>query len=595
MKRTITVACILSLLALLSSTAFSAVTPLAPTTGYKIEVFKVMSSGQLTSDSSASATTDASGKLNFNLTSIPTIADRANFIYLELKDQTNTTVRQGFAPAPPNATNANNLGINEMADKQAQVFKQALALAGSDDPIMAAYLMIILRSPGVTAADVPIIAAMGKNGIRGANGFEGFLISKGITALQLSKLKGCLIYNTDASKKTLRDFSKSYYDAVNAPVAGTENALMQQAGGFMAEIFIDAAICADIQPELILAAHNAAGDATGMAALMTTLSGQNSAFASALDSAMTSFHMRIAASKVAYEYTDALTTLNATGTQVTTFLNAGQALMTAMANIEATYAGFYIDPQGYATAHNTTVTAIEAAKNAAYTTAFTNFQSAISSSTTDITNLKNKILTQILPAGASLPSDFGTYRDFSGAQKNWPIPQTVMVDWLANILIAKGSLTYTRDTTPIPVFAEQWWMGTCSLPLTLVPDQATCMGGMVPGGMWDGSKCITNGNKASCTTAGGTWTARHDFGTQNPFASLLGLQEDISILEMTRYALYNTNPNPTQAQEAAAKAAFQAAMDACTLRMGGTKNGTTLISSHEKDAIITVMKQPSME
>ena len=35
---------------------------------------------------------------------------------------------------------------------------------------------------------------------------------------------------------------------------------MQKAGGFMAEIFLDAGTCSGVEPGLILSAHNAAGD-----------------------------------------------------------------------------------------------------------------------------------------------------------------------------------------------------------------------------------------------------------------------------------------------------------------------------------------------
>lgn len=507
--------------------AFAATAPLADGT-YTITVSKFNSNRTLSTVSSNSAVATG-GKLDFTLSSMPTKSD-ANFLFFELKAANGTVVRQGFAPAPP-VSATNKLGINEMSDKQAKVIKQAAALAGSDDPILMSYLLVIFRSPGITDADIPVIAQMGKAGILGSGGFEGFLTSPSggnITTNQLQSLKDCLIYNSDGTQKTLRSFTEGYYDAVNMMTA-EEQKEMQKAGGLMGEIFIDAATCAGIKPNLVLAAHNAAGVAVDDDGSMDTLWAQNPNFASAMDSAMTTFHLRISASNLADEYSKALTALGASGSQVTDFLNAGRNLMTSFKNLEAQYAGFYTDPENYAASKGTTVDIVQTELQEAYQAAFTTFQGSIASKPTDINTMKTGVLT-ILPHGAMLPDDFGTYTMFTaqdqptceaaggtwgmtGCVANWPIPQTVMVTWLAGILGNGGDFAYTRDTTPLPSFAEGFWGGEC----TMAADQATCN---MNGGMWTQSNsCVVMMQKGMCVGMGAN--GMHD--TRSPPAMPLSM------------------------------------------------------------------------
>lgn len=606
-KKLLTFACAATLmLACVAPTAFALPAPLADG-AYTITVSKFNAIGQLSTVSSNSAVATG-GKLDFTLSSMPT-KDDANFLFFELKDANGTVVRQGFAPAPP-VSDTNKLGINEMSDKQAKVIKQAAALAGSDDPILMSYLLVMLRSPGIADEDIPVIAKMGKSGILGSSGgFEWFLTSQsGVTTTQLANLKACLIYNSDETKKTLRTFTEGYYDAVNM-TAADEQKEMQRAGGLMGEIFIDAANCAGIKPDLVLAAHNAAGVAVEADGSMATLASQNPNFANAMDSAMTTFHLRIAASSLADEYTRALTALGATGTQVSAFLAAGQTLMTGFENLEAQYAGFYTDPAGYATTNGTTVDAVQAELQNAYQAVFTTFQGAIASTTPDIDAMKTSILA-ILPQGAQLPTDFGTYTMFTaqdqstcetaggiwgvtGCVANWPIPQTVMVTWMAGILGNGGEFAYTRDTTSLPSFAEGFWGGECTVAAS---DQTTCT---MNGGMWTQSgTCLATMQKSMCEGMGGTWSARHTFSSGNAaFDGLQGIQEDIAILEMKREADRQITPAPgesDQLYEMQAKKNFADGLATLAGKITGKANATTSLSDTLKQAIITLMRQPNM-
>jgi len=172
-----------------------------------------------------------------------------------------------------------------------------------------------------------------------------------------------------------------------------------------------------------------------------------------------------------------------------------------------------------------------------------------------------------------LPGNFGTYIDFTGTQKNWPIPQVVMVNWLASIIAAHGDLDYTQDTIAIPAMMAQW-MGSCSNP-----------------NFWE---------KFSCQGNGGVWTTqRRTYNDTTPspspaFNYYMSIQDDIQIIECSRYSIYQ-NGQPTREQEKQAKLGFQQNMAAAALRIAGTTNGTTAISAAQKDAIIKLLMQPSMD
>jgi hypothetical protein len=116
-----------------------------------------------------------------------------------------------------------------------------------------------------------------------------------------------------------------------------------------------------------------------------------------------------------------------------------------------------------------------------------------------------------------LPSDVGTYRNYDGDTVNWPIPQVVATNWVANILIAGGGLTYDRTTV------------ASALP---IPDNMAWL------------------NNPSYPSGSGVRTDFVGAGMPASFATLMGMQEDMQIAEMTRNYIYDgTNPstggNPT--------------------------------------------------
>jgi len=347
-------------------------------TTYSITIQKMNSNGTVSDYSTTTATTDADGKLTFSLGYMPTSSE-ANFIVFIIKDSTGAVVRKGFVPAPP-AGATNLVGINSLSTDQTEAILSAGTTIGTDDPIPVAYLLTLLRSDSATADDAILLASLGKNVILGSGGFEDTLTTNGVTATQLANFKSYLIYNPTAGKKTIADMTASFKTAVDSADATTAKQEMQKAGGFMADVFMDAAGSAGIDYNLILIGHDATGVLVENAENLAIMNQISTTVQQSMEQSMSSFFRRIAAVKVKDEYTKALNALNASGTQVNTFTTAVGTMMTAMAAIDSLYSDYFMDPQAYLTAHpGETTTTMQTAINTAYETAFSTFQTNIQS------------------------------------------------------------------------------------------------------------------------------------------------------------------------------------------------------------------------
>jgi len=547
---------------------------LTPNAQYTITIQKMNSNGTTSDDSTTEATTDENGKLTFTLSSLPTNSD-CNFIVVIIKDATGQVVRKGFVPAPP-AGSTNLLGVNTLSTAQTNAVLAAAEVAQTDDPIAVAFILVLLRSPEATEEDARTLALLGKEAILGDNGFEGFLLSNGITATQLETFKSRLIYNPDSAKKTIADLMARFKTAVDQAAAGNTDAAtkeMQKAGGFMADVFLDAGEAAGIDLTMIQAAHDAAGVVAQNDTNRARMLSITPAVRRSIEQAMSSFFQRLASIKIKSEYIKALTTLGASGAQVDRFLTAVNDMMTCNATIEETYGEYFMNPDAYVTANGTTHEAVQQAIGQAFNACFQTFSTAMGGTDDDINQMRSNILTAFQKedpnfSSSYFPSDFGTYRDFSGTTKNWPIPQVVMVNWIASIINAGGSLTYTRDTLDLPSTMAAW-MGTCSDPQYFM--------------------------REACEGNGGTWApGRRTYNTpSSSFTAYLGLMEDVQIIEFTRYGIYKDGP-PTREQEKEARLLFQQRLEATAGRISGTTNGSTAISTAQKMAIIKLLMQPSM-
>ncbi|MDO8527580.1 MAG: hypothetical protein Q7T03_07835 [Deltaproteobacteria bacterium] len=512
---------------------------------------KANSDGTTTDVTSTTAVADANGKIAFSFSSIPTNSD-ANFLMVTVKGPTldatgtatpitaDTVVRQSLAPAPPSGS-SNSAGLNTLSYAQTKAMLLGFAAAKSDDPIFASFGFVILRTPGISEADIVNIATGGKNAILGDGGFVSFLTTNGVTASQLQTFRQKLISNPGF--RALPDFTAKFKDAVenttSNPTLATKD--MAEGGGFMGDIFVDAASAAGIDLQLITSAFDAAGEVSDSDSNLMAIS---STVNSSMGQAIKNFFTRIAASKVKREYTAALAILNASVSQISRYNTGVDSMITAFQSLEGTYGKYFEDPT-----NNQMTDAIKAEMDAAFQSAFTTFQSAIVSTDAEITTLRTSMASSSSIPGATLSAvGYGSYRDQNGASKNWPIPQAALHQWVIDAVLANGgSLTYTVDTIAIP--SSMSWL-----------------------------------------------TSRTNFsglGMPTSLASLMGLEEDMRIIEQSKFALFMSG-TPSRAAIKAADLLFQQRVDARATALGGTTNGTTAITTAQKQAIVKLMIQPNI-
>lgn len=566
---------------------FSAAGVNALTTGstYTVVLSKVNSNGTTSSVSSTTATADSDGKISFSFSSIPNFPD-TYFLLITIKDSGGTTVRQGLAAAPP-AGSTNNLGVNTLTKIQAQTLLASLQSAGTDDPVLVAFGLLLVRSPNVSNSDAAAIATGGKNAILGNGGFVSFLTSNGVSASQLTTLRQKLVYNSTSGTKDLGDYIESFKTAVDTTDATTASQEMAKAGGFIADIFMDAANAAGIDPALIMAAHDAAGEIAESDADFGNISND---FMSSVDQAMASFFMRIATMRIKTEYSAALTALGATGSQATRFNTALDDLATNMQSIDTDYMDYFEDPENNdVTAQSTNTTFLAAASanpnryptttiqdemNWRFDAVFSTFITAIRSLDAEAGSMRDNMVSGLVTYTGNdqttinnmVPADLGKdWYDFNGNTVNWPIPMAVAFNTVGVYLQNGGDFSYTRQSLTVPGNMAQWL---------------------------DSDDDPSNGVDGTA----------HDFvgqGIPAPFASLLGMQEDVKILDHIRFYLWDpsnstTNGQPTRAQEKDAKLAFVQGLTNIVAAIDGTTNGSTALTSAIKKAFVKMMQEPSI-
>jgi len=448
------------------------------------------------------------------------------------------------------------VGVNPLSDVQAAALRAAMTGNSTDDPLAAAFGLVFIRSQNIASGDIPGLRDMMATAILGTDGMEAFLLAHGVTQTALNTFKDRIVYNAASGTKDLSDYVAFFKQAVD----NSNDNDLAKAGGIMADIMIDAGTAAGIDPQLLLGAFDAAGDATGLGAAMSSLS---SGFQNSVNAAVSGFSTRIASVTLKTEYSAALATLGGSQALIDRFNSAVQAFVTAQQAIDTQYGQYFMDPQGYLTANpGVTEQQIQTALDNAFQNSWNTFQTAIQSSNSEITTMLTAVASTLgtsFTASMLASQGIGTERDFSGNTVNWPIPQTVAVSWVAGILNASGGFTYTRDTTAVPT-NMQGWLDSDDDPNNGVDGQ------------------------------------RHDFTTQMPasFAALMGLMEDVQIVEETRHAIWQGSGQPTAAQKQQARVDFTNNLDHLASLISGTTDGTSAISTAQKKALLKLMMEPSL-
>ncbi len=536
--------------------------PLTSGETYTISIEKLNSDGTVTSGStslglSTTATADSNGKITFSLSGIPNNST-CNFLVITIKDSSGSTARKSIVPCPdPGSTLP--AGVSDLTEKQTDALLSAVADAGTDDPILAVFGFAIVRSGSISSSDLSTMASLAYQGIVGTNGFVDYLTSNGVTSSQLA-----LYRNSIVSQMADPDsgYSKLIKDSVDATTTTDELSKRGKAASVLMDMLMDAASTAGFSPDRVLEAFDAMGAIVVPAMQQAVSNGSLSAAGSKMiDSSIGGAIDKLRAKRLIKKYTAALTTLGATGADVTQYTTAASTLSDTMTAAFQTFDQVFDG--------NETSTDIQTAESTFDTTmqnAFNQFMQDTAASDARINTMISNIDNALGQSTGLTVSDF-QFHDSSGNAVNWSITMVIPTDWISSIVAAGGELTYTRDTTSIPNSIT--WLGTCS-------DQNYT-------------------DKNNCEGNGGTWTtSRTDFvgdGTPTSYASLLGLQEDVMILEFTRFEAQQSAGNDMSAHQQLEKN-FADSVSALANNLGGTTDGSTPISSTIKSALVTLMQSP---
>jgi hypothetical protein len=519
---------------------------LTPGQAYTVTIEKLTSAGAVTSGSAslfltATAQADANGKLAFSVAEIPNNSS-CNFLVVTISDGSGATVRRSIVPCPDSGKSL-PLGVSGVTDKQTGALLAAFASAGTDDPLLAVFGFAIVRSTGMTTNDLTVLANACNQGINAAGGFLSYLSSNGVTAAQLAA------YRTNVVSR-LADpdigFSKSFKDSVD--VASSSDSTLEaakrgEASGKLLKMLIQAATTAGIPQDRVLEAFNAMGSV--VMPILNTARTAGTLSATSLQTVNSSIGggmQKLTAERTIEIYAQALATLGGSASDQAVFTSAattlGDAMTAAFANFDKVFTGTETAAQ---------VQAAQATQNAAMGAAFSAFMTSTAASNSRIATMMSNIETAMgMPGSMTGRSAMFQFYKSDGTSSNWPIMMVIPTDLVSSYIVAGGSLTYTRDTSPIP--AAMTWL-----------------------------------------------SVRTDFSTMAPpsYARLFEIQQDIMIVEFTRFAAQSAAGLDMSAQQVLEKN-FSTKMASIAGSIGGTTNGTTTISSAVQSALTRLMQSPQI-
>ncbi len=527
---------------------------------YTIEVQKINSDGTVNSGgTSSSATAGTDGKVSFSLTGVPDNGS-CNFLLITIKDSAGNTVRRSLAPCP-NPGEALPVGVSGLTNAQTSALLAALESAGTDDPILAVFGFAIVRSASVSSDELTFMADLANQGINGSGGFIDYLIDNGVTSAQLAVYKSNIIARL-ADKDD--GYSKFIKESVDAATDTEKLSARGEAASKLLRVLVQAATTAGFSQDRIIEAFNAMGAIVVPLMEQGVANGNLSAASQKMiDSSIGGGIQKLRADRGIEKYSQALTTLGASGQDVANYQAAATALMNAMTAVFETFEQVFDG--------NETDTEIQAAQsefNTAMQAAFEQFMTATAAPDARITTMISNIDNALNETTGLTIDEFQQYKS-DGTAVNWPLTMVILVDWVSNIVSNGGGLSYTRDTTAIP--SNITWIGNCSN--TTYTDQT------------------------SCEDTGATWTAQRTvFGTggegiPESYASIFGIQEDIMILEFVRWAAEEQAGNDMGAHETLQKN-FSDSVAALANNISGTTDGSTAITSTQKSAILTLLQSP---
>lgn len=525
---------------------------------YTVTVDKLDSSGvEASLGLSTTATADTDGKIVFAISGIPDNST-CNFLIMRVKDSLDAVVRKSIVPCPDSGGTL-PAGISDITGNQTDALIAAMAAAGTDDPILGVFGLAIVRSSGITASELATMATLANQGISGTNGFVDYLTGNGVTSTQLATYRSSIVSRL-ADPDT--GYSKLYKDSVDAATTTVEAEKRGEAAALLLNILVKAATTADFPQDRVLEAFNAMG-AIVVPLMQTAVTDGDitAATAQMINSSIGGGIEKLKAEKTIEKYSNALSTLGASSSDLTTYTSAATTLTTSMIaafkEFEKVFTGSETDSE---------IQSAESTLNSTMQSAFSTFMTSVAASDARLDTMIARIDAALGTSSGLTKSEFQFYKS-DGSSVNWPITMVIPTDWVSTVLLNGGSVSYTRDTTTIP--SNMTFLGSCS---------------------------DTNYfDKTSCESNGGTWTAaRTDFagdGVPASYATLLGLQEDVMVLEFKRWSDQSSAGSDMSAHSTLEKN-FASDMAGLASNISGTTDGSTDLTSAQKSALVTLMQSP---
>ena len=527
---------------------------------YIISVEAINSNGQVTSPSSGNslrvsttAIADNNGKLSFSLSGLPD-SSSYNFLVVTIKDTVGNTVRRSIVPAPA-AGQSVNFGVSPVTENQTTAFLKVFKNAGTDDPLLAFFGFLLVRSANVTENEIIQMADFCLKGIKGndgtglTDGFEAKLRNEGATTAQLAALKTNLVAN-------FAGLASLYKDSVDEFFTSGSTAELEKRGEAAAKLFeylVNATNDAGINVESLLMAFNSMGAIVVPLIDNATTAGLiRSSVAKGMDATISRGLQKLRADNFLKKYSNAMTTLGASTSDVDKFTSAVNTLTATMQELFKDFEKVAMKDEAV---DADDIDTQNATMNAAMEAAFTQYMSDAAATDAEILELRTDLADTFGVPLATLDPDMFKFYSREG-QTNWPITMVVAARYINTIVDDGGSLSYTRDDLPIP-----------------------------PAMIWLG------GSRTDYSTPPQSWS-----GSLLNLGNLLELREDIEIAEFTRFAAFGSIDFSDQAQAMidmeTAENAFYDKLEVMTSKIGGTIDGTTPISDAVKKALLTIFLSP---
>jgi len=410
---------------------------------YTVQLSTIADNGQKMVVEQVNATSDADGKLTFQFSQVPD-KGTAPFLLVEVMDAAGTmqVVRQAMVPAPAPGQ-ALQLGVNEISHRQATAALRAFTSAGHADAGRAMFALMLVPGGAVSAADADVFGQLADDA---ETTFETWLTRAGVTAAEMDAFRSELM-------TAMQDLAVACRGAVQQtdPVAAA--GMHGTATGQFMQAVIDAGTMAGIDPELMAAAFDQAGQMIDNSPLTGTLS------QSALDAMHASFMVDGRQRQLHAEmrrYQDAMMVVGATTEQRQSFTAAMTALQDALYQARHDFQMIFADPATLP--DQTTIDQAQMDMETAMQTAFDAFHQATTASDTAVGGMLDAIAGQMpVMSGGMTGTGMMTGSDLAGMGfGRWQISVDGTTGNWSTMMVAAGNLmpqvpgmTYVPDTAAL--------------------------------------------------------------------------------------------------------------------------------------------------